>query len=329
MEINENKNAIFQANMFYLFIGILLLTFGAFVQSKNIYVGSLITSYLVIFLTSLVYAKIKGYGIKETFKLNKISPRQGFISFFAVVFAYPVGIFINFITLLLISMLVELKVPPLPIPETPKELWISLFVIALSPGICEEFMFRGLIMSSYDRIGKKKAIVCSALLFGVFHFSLQNLVGPIFLGVIFGIMVYKTNSIYPAMIGHTVNNGISMIVSYLISNNINTIDNINVSETPMDIEMGKYFIVALIVMGVIVFALGAVALSLLKSLPEDGDGNEELNNCIDDDIKSDINDTNYDTEDSETKWKSPLYTYIPVCIVIAIYIYYNYRIFTF
>lgn len=312
MNIKENKNSVFEANLFYLIMGVILFIIGGYFQSKNILIGSLITSYLLIFLPSLLIVKFKGYGIKETFKLNKISVRQGVLSFLAVLFAYPVGLFINYIAISIISRFVELKASPIPIPSTPKELWLSLFVIALSPGICEEFMFRGFIMSSYEQLSKKKAIIFSAILFGIFHFNLQNLVGPIFLGLVFGIMVYKTNSIYPAMIGHTVNNGLSIIILYSINKSVDMVNNIEVPETTFDIEATPYIIMGLIIFGIIAFALGAVALSIIRSLPEDEDIDEDAEETIEINIEGYV----------------PLYSYIPVFIVIIGFVVINYLIYT-
>lgn len=309
MEIKESKNSVFQANLFYLIMGPIMLIIGGYAQSKNILIGLLISSYLLVFLPPLLFVKFKGYGIKETFKLNRISVRQGVLSFLAVLFAYPVGLFINYIALSIISRFVELKVSPLPIPDTSKELWISLFVIALTPGICEEFMFRGFIMSSYEKLGKKKAIIFSAILFGVFHFNLQNLVGPIFLGLIFGVMVYKTNSIYPAMIGHTINNGISMIITYLVNKNIGMIENMDVPETSINFETTPYLIMGLIIFGIITFALGAVALSIIKSLPE----SEE--------VEEDVVEVNIEEH-------VPFYSYIPIFIVIIGFVFLNYLLYT-
>ncbi len=61
---------------------------------------------------------------------------------------------------------------------------------------------------------RKKAIIYSAILFGIFHFNVQNLLGPIYLGLLFGIIAYKTDSIYPTIIGHTVNNTIALTIGY-------------------------------------------------------------------------------------------------------------------
>ncbi len=333
MEIREDKNSIFQVNLFYLLMGLVLLTVGGFIMSKNILIGSLITSYILVYLTSLIYARIKGYNIRETFKLNKISPRQGFLSGLIVIFAYPLGIFINYLVLLLIGLFVELRTPSIPLPNTPSELWISLFVIALSPGICEEFMFRGLIMSVYDKLGKKKAILYSAFLFGIFHFNLQNFIGPFLLGIVFGIMVYKTNSIYPAMIGHTVNNGISMIISYFANNSMDIMENMDMSENPMAVDMNQYFIIGIIILGIIVLALGAIALIILRSLPEDREMDESSRDHIYEGVENNVNyggyyDVNYNGDYIESQWKTPAYSYIPIIIVMGIYIFYNYMIFT-
>jgi len=54
-------------------------------------------------------------------------------------------------------------------------------------------------------------------LFGLFHFNLANLVGPIFLGLLFAWLVQVTNSIYAGMIGHAVNNGFAVTISYLMT----------------------------------------------------------------------------------------------------------------
>ncbi len=308
MEIRENEKSIFQANLFYLIIGIMLLIIGGIVQSRNILSGLIITEYIIILLPTLLYMKIKGYNIKDSVKLNKISLKQGLKIPIIVLLSYPIGVFLNYIVILIINSFTELQVPPVPIPETSKELWSSLFIIALSPGICEEFMFRGLILSSYERLGKRKAIIFSAILFGIFHFNIQNLVGPIFLGLIFGIMVYKTNSIYPAMIGHATNNAISMIIGYVLNNSIDKIDAMNLPENTVNIETGPYVIISILILGVIAFAMGSISFSLIRSLPE-------------------YREEGYPIDDFNFKENNSFYKYIPLLIVGVIYIFYNHKIF--
>jgi hypothetical protein len=90
--------------------------------------------------------------------------------------------------------------------------------MAVTPGICEELFFRGMIMNALEgRFGFRFAAILSAVLFGLFHFNLANLLGPIFLGLLFAWLVQVTNSIYAGMIGHAVNNGFAVTISWLMS----------------------------------------------------------------------------------------------------------------
>ncbi len=75
-------------------------------------------------------------------------------------------------------------------------------------------MFRGVILNAYNKLGYRKSIIITGVLFGLFHFTILNFVGPAILGIIFGIMVYKTNSLYSSIIAHTVNNGIALTIGY-------------------------------------------------------------------------------------------------------------------
>ncbi len=57
---------------------------------------------------------------------------------------------------MVLSKFTEIKPSPVPIPSGLKEYLIGFIIIALTPGICEEAMFRGMVMSSYDSLGKRR-----------------------------------------------------------------------------------------------------------------------------------------------------------------------------
>ena len=110
----------------------------------------------------------------------------------------------------IISFLGNLNIPQLPMATNKSEYVKLLFIISVSAGICEEIFFRGFVLSGYERMGKRRAIIFSAILFGFFHFNIYNLAGPIILGLIFGYLVIETGSIFAGMIGHMVNNGFAV-----------------------------------------------------------------------------------------------------------------------
>ena len=89
-----------------------------------------------------------------------------------------------------------------------------LFVIAAAPTVCEEMLFRGLIFHSMKaRYRVSTAMVCTAVIFGIYHMSLVKLPATSLLGFILCYAVWMTDSIYPAMMMHFINNALSVILS--------------------------------------------------------------------------------------------------------------------
>lgn len=89
-----------------------------------------------------------------------------------------------------------------------------LFVIALAPAVCEEMLFRGIILQSMKakyRIGA--AIGITAALFGIYHMSLVKLIPTALLGFVLCYVAYRADSIYPAMLMHFMNNAFSVVIS--------------------------------------------------------------------------------------------------------------------
>lgn len=300
MEKKYMNPSIFETNIFYLIIGVSLLLLGSLVQSKEIYSGLIITEYLIILVPTITYLKARGYSLKKVLKLNRISAKEVALIFLIVIFSYPVGVFLNYLMILLLSNFTELKPTPIPIPQNTGEYLLGLLVISLSPGICEEVLFRGMVMSSYDKLGKKKAIIISAILFGMFHFNLQNLVGPIFLGIIFGLIVYKTNSLFSTMIAHGVNNAIATTIAYLAMSNMN---NLSIESQDIGISIGSFATVLTVIIGFIIAMIsGTIAYTLYKSLPNN----------------------NHEEDISFEEYAPRVVHYLPLFAVLVIFIIYNY-----
>lgn len=215
--IKIKDNSIFHANILYLIGGLLLIFVGSLFQGREIYSGLLITEYILVLIPSLIYISLKRKSFKDTLKLNKITFKQIRYIIAISLFTYPVAVFFNLIILTILSSFGELTQSAAPLPDTLSLYLFSLFVISVTPAICEEVMFRGVIMDAYENLSKRKAIIISAFLFGIYHMNIQNLIGPVLLGIVFGITVYKTNSIFAGMIGHGINNAIALTIGYFAS----------------------------------------------------------------------------------------------------------------
>lgn len=91
-------------------------------------------------------------------------------------------------------------------------IWIVAFA-ALTPAICEEFLFRGLVQKSFElRFKTFTAIFITSFIFGVYHFNPYGLIPLIFLSMYFGYSVYLSESILISMILHFANNFFSVTV---------------------------------------------------------------------------------------------------------------------
>lgn len=83
----------------------------------------------------------------------------------------------------------------------------QFFFIAFTPGICEELLFRGLAFRPIEKkLGPKKAILITAVLFGIMHLDIVRLLPTVLLGLVMGTVAYASGSIFPVMILHILNN---------------------------------------------------------------------------------------------------------------------------
>ncbi|HZK26193.1 MAG TPA: type II CAAX endopeptidase family protein [Thermoclostridium sp.] len=211
--INEGPSLV-EAGLLYSIVALLLITLGTHVQNKSFTTGILITEYIIILVPSLLLLMIREYNIKKVLRLNRVSFLNLFIILSMMFFSIWVVAIVNIFNLWLINTIFgNVIVPPLPISETP--LLVSLLLIGVSAGICEEVMFRGVIQRSFERFGKVFSIVITGFVFGLFHMDFQKLIGTFLLGVLIGFIVYRTNSLYAGMFAHFTNNSIAVLVNYI------------------------------------------------------------------------------------------------------------------
>ncbi|TNE45170.1 MAG: CPBP family intramembrane metalloprotease [Deltaproteobacteria bacterium] len=91
---------------------------------------------------------------------------------------------------------------------------LFFLLISLSPGICEEILFRGFIQSALlKKMRPTAAIVITAFLFGAYHLSIYRLLPTTLLGIMLGWICYRSGSIIPAILVHALNNAMALFLS--------------------------------------------------------------------------------------------------------------------
>ena len=84
----------------------------------------------------------------------------------------------------------------------------TLLLFAVSPGICEELLWRGTFQGELEPRRKPvMTVILVALFFGLFHQSIYRIVPTGLLGGVLALVRYRTGSIFPCMLLHAVYNG--------------------------------------------------------------------------------------------------------------------------
>ena len=102
------------------------------------------------------------------------------------------------------------------------EYLIGIIAIAIIPGFCEEYFFRGVLQKNLKLLLKNAhiAILLSSLLFSAFHLQFYGFFPRFFLGVFFGYLFYWSGSLMYPVIAHALNNFLSLTVFYAASSGL-------------------------------------------------------------------------------------------------------------
>ncbi len=100
-------------------------------------------------------------------------------------------------------------------------LWSVLLVLAVLPALCEEVVFRGFVFAGLlENKGVLRAVIGSAVLFGLSHGVLQQTVCATATGLLLGWLAYRTAGIACTCLFHVIHNSISMTLATSSSRSI-------------------------------------------------------------------------------------------------------------
>ncbi len=203
------------AGIFFSLTVIFLIYGAELLPFKNNYLKSGIGEVLFVLLPPLIFLWIGKYNIKDTLKLNKTRPINYLIIVFLMIFGLPVVGVLNAIALGIIRLIFGKNLPivQLQIPDVPA-LLITILIAGVFAGVCEEVLFRGLIIKGYAKLGVVGSIVLSSILFGILHRDIQKAISTMLIGALCGFMVYRTKSIYAGIVAHFTNNTIAVLLTY-------------------------------------------------------------------------------------------------------------------
>ena len=109
----------------------------------------------------------------------------------------------------------------LAVPTNAPGLMLTVFCVAVLPGVCEEFLFRGVVLPAFERYGTRHAVLVTGAMFALLHGSLTGLPAHFLLGIIIGSLVVCCDSIYAGLIFHTAYNAATLILTSIANRSAN------------------------------------------------------------------------------------------------------------
>ncbi len=144
-------------------------------------------------------------------------------------------------------------------------LGLLLFSGAITPAICEEWFFRGFVMSALRRFGKWNAVLGSAALFALMHvltsnvLSLERLLPSLFMGVVLGLVAWRTGSLWPGVLLHACHNGFLLAIGHFKD---------AVTKLGIGVEENEHLPITWLAGAVLASLLGGLLISLTRRTPE-------------------------------------------------------------
>ena len=173
--------------------------------------GTLLNEILLLVLAVALTAVVRG-NFKQVFPIHK--PKLSAV--FGTILLW-IG---SFLAIMIITMIIAYFFPEevigvsqgLGMEFASLTFIISFVIVSISPAICEEAVFRGVVMHSFDN-GKNKwiAIVVTGLIFGAFHGNIWRFVPTALLGIMLGYIVYETDNMIYGALFHAINNAMPLL----------------------------------------------------------------------------------------------------------------------
>jgi membrane protease YdiL (CAAX protease family) len=96
------------------------------------------------------------------------------------------------------------------------DLFVNIVVMAITPAICEELLFRGVIQNQLEKWFKNAhiAVWVAAIIFSAIHFQFYGFFPRMILGAALGYLLVYGKSLWLPIVAHALNNFMAVVVAW-------------------------------------------------------------------------------------------------------------------
>jgi membrane protease YdiL (CAAX protease family) len=173
--------------------------------------GVVAAEWLLLFLPALLFVRVGAYDPTATFLLRRPAPQALAAGVLLVGGATPVAWAIGWAQGFVLPVPPEMEeaLRTLATAHTPGRLAWLLLAVALTPALCEEAVFRGILLSSTRQLPAWRAVLLNGVVFGAFHLSFESPVRFLptaWLGIVITWGVLRSGSLWTGVLMHLLNN---------------------------------------------------------------------------------------------------------------------------
>jgi sodium transport system permease protein len=173
--------------------------------------GLLLSEWLLLLLPAVLFVVVGRFDPRRALSLRRPSPRALLAGVLVVLGALPLVWLIGWLQTFILPVpwdLLQGLEQLMTAGSLPRFLWLIL-LLAVTPALCEEAVFRGVLLGGTRVLGPWRLIVLNAVLFGAFHLSYETAIRFLptaILGGLIAWLVWRTGSIWVGSLMHFTNN---------------------------------------------------------------------------------------------------------------------------
>ena len=256
-----NNKKFFRINLIY-FIAMILVASIFVLGYAGILTNDFVTSFLIqivvmFAIPMLMYTALISKNFKKTFSdagFKKISLKMVGIAILLGIVLYCINDFVASAFASFISLLGYENISTSTTVTFNYGLLLKDFILScVLPGFCEEFLHRGIMLHAGKNCANTRfVLISSSILFGLMHLNINQFFYACILGFLMGYVSLASNSIFPAMIIHFMNNFLSSYFYYgyylnwPLANFIYSIESALLSNIFIYVMVSTLFIIAMI-----------------------------------------------------------------------------------
>jgi sodium transport system permease protein len=182
-------------------------------------VGILVSEVLLLLVPALFFLRVGKFEVVRTFSLRLPTGRGLVAALLIIGGGTPLAWLLAWLQTFVIEIpweFLEGMSDFLITDSLPRVAWL-LLVLALTPAICEEFVFRGILLAgTRGKITFPRVVLFNGMIFGAFHLfsgGVFRFLPTAWLGVLLAWVVFRTGSIWIGSLMHFINNGSIVVLA--------------------------------------------------------------------------------------------------------------------